>query len=116
MLFFLPHFFFYDPHHLMYALLIMMICTVIYNYFLPKHTLLSKTQDNELVSMKVKGIMLVAQSCPTLCNQIEPTRFLCHGILQAKILEWIAIPFSRGSSGNRDRTLVSYIAGKFFTI
>ena len=39
-----------------------------------------------------------------------------HGILQARILEWIAIPFSRGSSWPRDRTQVSCMAGRFFTI
>ena len=39
-----------------------------------------------------------------------------HGILQARILEWVAIPFSRGSSQPRDRTWVSSIAGRFFTI
>ena len=39
-----------------------------------------------------------------------------HGIFQARILEWVVIPFSRGSSWPRDRTQVSYIAGGFFTI
>ena len=39
-----------------------------------------------------------------------------HGILQARILEWVAISFSRGSSGPRARTQVSHIAGRFFTI
>ena len=39
-----------------------------------------------------------------------------RGILQARILEWIAIPFSRGSSKPRDRTRVSYIAGRVFTL
>ena len=39
-----------------------------------------------------------------------------HGILQARILEWIVVPFSRGSSWSRDRTQVSCIAGRFFTI
>ena len=39
-----------------------------------------------------------------------------HGILQARILEWVAIPFSRGSSQPRDQTLVSCIAGRFFTV
>ena len=37
-----------------------------------------------------------------------------HGILQARVLEWVAIPFSRGSSQSRDRTWVSCIAGRFF--
>ena len=39
-----------------------------------------------------------------------------HRILQARILEWVAIPFSRGSSQPRDWTSVSYITGRFFTI
>ena len=47
--------------------------------------------------MKVK----VAQSCLTLCDPIDCT---VHGILQARILEWVAIPFSRGSSQPRDQT------------
>ena len=50
-----------------------------------------------------------AQSCPTLCNPMDcslPGSSI-HGILQARILEWVAIPFSRGSSPPRDRTQVS---------
>ena len=43
----------------------------------------------------------VAQSCPTLCN---PMDYTVHGILQARILEWVAFPFSRGSSQPRDQT------------
>ena len=39
-----------------------------------------------------------------------------HGILQARILEWVAISFSRGSSQPRDWTWVSYISGRFFTV
>ena len=56
--------------------------------------------------------MKVAQSCPTLCN---PMDYTVHGILQPRILEWVAFPFSRGSSQPRDRTQVSRIAGGFFT-
>ena len=41
---------------------------------------------------------------------------LCPWILQARILEWVAIPFSRGSFGPRDQTHVSCIAGRFFTV
>ena len=41
--------------------------------------------------------------------------YTVHGILQAKIVEWVAIPFSRGSLQPRDRTQVSHIAGRFFT-
>ena len=54
----------------------------------------------------------VAQLCPTLCNPVDYT---VHGIFQARILEWVAFPFSRGSSQPRDRTWVSCIAGGFFT-
>ena len=43
------------------------------------------------------------------------TIYIVHGILQARILEWVAFPFSRGSSQHRDWTQVSYIAGGFFT-
>ena len=41
--------------------------------------------------------------------------YTVHGILQARILEWVAVPFSRESSQPRDRTQVSLIAGVFFT-
>ena len=44
----------------------------------------------------------------------SPLGFSLHGILQARTLEWVVIPFSRGSSQPRDRTQVSYIAGSFF--
>ena len=56
--------------------------------------------------VKVKA----TQSCPTLC---DPMDFI---ILQARILEWIAILFSRGSSQPRDQTQVSHIAGRIFTV
>ena len=52
-----------------------------------------------------------AQSCPTLCG---PMYYTVHGILQARILEWVAFPFSRASSQPRDQTQVSHIAGRFF--
>ena len=57
--------------------------------------------------MKVK----VAQSCPTLCDP-----YTVHGILQARILEWAAFPFPRGSSQPKDQTRASCTAGEFFTI
>ena len=52
-----------------------------------------------------------------LCNPVDcsPPGSSVRGILQARILEWVAIPFSRGSSLPRDRTWVSCIAGRFFT-
>ena len=48
----------------------------------------------------------------TLC---DPMNYTVHRILQARILQWVAFPFFRGSSQPRDRTQVSCIAGKFFT-
>ena len=54
----------------------------------------------------------VAHPCLTLCN---PMNYTVHGILQARILEWVAFPFSRGSSQPRDGTQASLIAGRFFT-
>ena len=54
----------------------------------------------------------VTQLCPTLCDPMDYT--VC-GILQTRILEWVAFPFSRESSQPRDRTQVSWIAGGFFT-
>ena len=66
--------------------------------------------------LKVK--VLVAQLCLTLCDPMDcrtPSSSV-HGILQARILEWVAIPFSRGSFQPRDQTQVSYVAGRFFTV
>ena len=63
---------------------------------------------SQVYRVKVK----VPQSCPTLC---DPMDYTVHGILQAGILEWGAVPFSRGSSQPRDRTQVSRTAGGFFT-
>ena len=54
----------------------------------------------------------VAQSCLTLC---DPMDYIVHGILQARILEWVALPFSRGASQPRDQTQVFCIAGRVFT-
>ena len=57
-------------------------------------------------------------SCPTFCNPVDcsPLGSSVHGSLQAGILEWVAIPFSRGSSWPRDWTQVSWIVGRFFTV
>ena len=68
-----------------------------------------KKKSNILIySVSVK----VAQLCPTLR---DPMSYTVHEILQAGILEWVVVPFSRGSSQPRDRTQISYIAGRFFT-
>ena len=60
----------------------------------------------------------VAQLCPTLCDSTEcslPGSSI-HGIFPARILEWVVISFSRGSSWPRGWTWVSHIAGKLFTV
>ena len=62
--------------------------------------------------MMMMMMMKVTQSCPTLYDLMD---YIVHGILQARILKWIAFPFSRGSSQPRDRTQVSRIAGGFVT-
>ena len=66
-------------------------------------------KGNTPTLLKVK----VTQSCPTLCN---PMDYTVHArIFQARRLEWVAIPFFRGSSQLRDGTQVFYIADGFFT-
>ena len=60
---------------------------------------------------KKKKVKII-QLCLTLC---DPMDYIVHGILQARILEWVAVPFSRESSQPRDRTQVSCIADRFFT-
>ena len=66
--------------------------------------------------MQVK--VLATQSCPILCNPMgcSPPGSSVHGILQARIWEWVAMPSSRGSSQPRDRSRVSCTAGRFFTV
>ena len=60
----------------------------------------------------------VAQSCPTLCDPMDCSLpgFSVHGIFQEWVLEWVVISFSRGSSWPRDRTQVSRIVGRRFTL
>ena len=74
--------------------------------------LVNNISNNGLISKIYKVKVKVAELCPTLCN---PMDYIVHGILQARILEWVAFPFSRGSSQPRDQTRVSSIAGRFFT-
>ena len=60
----------------------------------------------------------VAQSRPTLCDLMDcsPLGSSDHEVLQARIVEWVAMPSSRGSSQPRNRTQVSRIAGRYFTV
>ena len=62
--------------------------------------------------------VLVFQSCLTLCDPVDYSLpgSSVHGILQARILEWVAISFSRGSSQPRNQTQVSCIVGRFFIV
>ena len=77
-----------------------------------KTDLMSK--QRVIASKRAKSL----QSCPTLCDPMDcsPPGSTVHGILQARILEWVAMPSSRGSSHSRDGTCVSCIAGRFFTM
>ena len=64
------------------------------------------------------GIMLIVQSCPTLCNPTDcsPLGSSVHGLLQARILDCVAISSFRGSSLPRDRARVSFIARRFLSV
>ena len=69
------------------------------------------------ISVYIKTCCSVPEPCSTLCNPVDcsPPGFSVHEILQARILEWVAMPSSRGSSRPRDRTQVSHFAGFFTT-
>ena len=69
-------------------------------------------------TLMVESESEVAQSCPILCDPVDcsPSSSSVHGILQARILVWVAISFSRGCSRPRDQTQVSCIAGRRFIL
>ena len=69
-------------------------------------------------NLETEWVSEVAQSCPSLCDPVDcsPPGSSVHGIIQARILEWVAISFSRGSSRPRDRTQVSRIADRRFNL
>ena len=60
---------------------------------------ISQTRDSYPIDKPRKMKVLVTQSCPTLCDPVDcsPPGSSLHGILQVRILDWIPIPFSRGS-------------------
>ena len=92
--------------------------------FLPHHNLslhvgCSREYENLVMryssdEMKIKSESEVAQLCPTLCDPVDcsPPCSSVHGVFQARVLEWVAISFSRGSSWPRDQTQVSRIVSK----
>ena len=59
--------------------------------------------------------LIKSESLSVLSDSMQPPDYTVRGLLQARILEWVAFPFSRGSSQPMDRTQVSHIAGGFFT-
>ena len=87
-----------------------MVCEVFTPVKLVSTSFTSHSQPFVLVM--VSECVKVAQLCLTLC---DPMDYAVHGILQARVLEWVAFPFSGASSQLRDRTQVTCIAGGFFT-
>ena len=82
-------------------------CTIQWN--LVPHNIV---QPPALTTYKTFVKVKVAQSCLSLCNPMDYTD---HGILQTRILNWVAVPFSKGSSQLRDQTQLSWISCRFFT-
>ena len=85
-----------------------------------RHILVTKPPPptDMLTALGLEGEGEVTQSYPTLCDPVDCSLsgFSVHGILQARILEWVTISFSRGSSLPRDRTQVSCIGGRCFNL
>ena len=80
--------------------------------------LIIKLKDNacSCEQLKIDSDCLHNESESESCSvESDSMGYTVHGILQARILEWVGFPFSRGSSQPRDRTQVSYIAGGYFT-
>ena len=84
------------------------VCSLVYFKFGQKN-------DRKWQSERESG---VTQSCPTLCDPVDCSLWgsSVHGIFQAIVLKWIAIPFSRGSSQPRDWTQLSRIVDRRFTV
>ena len=88
-------------------------CSVAYGLFQePGIKLVFPALAGGFFTTEPPGKVKEAQSCLTLC---DPMDYTVHGILQARILEWVAFPFSRGSSHPGERTQVSCLVGRFFT-
>ena len=84
-------------------------------------TLCSTQQCFKTLGCALGFFFFWCESCSVVSNSLwprdcSPPGFPVYGILQARILEWVAIPFSRGSSWHRDQTHVPHIAYRFFTI
>ena len=96
----------------------------LFSFLLERYKSVKATEENfERKKTEINGIphlaaCLVIQLCPTLCDPMDYSLpgSSVHGILQAGILECIAISFSRGYSQQRDQTRFSCIADRFFTV
>ena len=79
---------------------------------------LSKLKKEYVSWIRSAIAVLIAQSCPALCNPMDcsPPGSSVFGILEARILEWVAIPFSTASSQPKDWTWVSCIAGRLINV
>ena len=89
------------------------------NIFLTLIVVYVSCSQDEVEKSFAKTVLIRAsvQSCPALCDPMDcsPPGSSVHGILQARRLEWVAMPFSRASSQPRDGTQGSCIAGRLFT-
>ena len=77
-------------------------------------TIITKVQSNKMIQSPTRSLMCACTlSCPTLCNPMDysPPGSSLYGILQARTLEWVAMPSYKGSSWPKDRTQVSCTAG-----
>ena len=83
-----------------------------------KQISIKKSKSLKFHQMRILKWSEVTQSCLTLCDPMDcsPPGSSLHGILQARVLESVAISFSRGSSRPRDRTQVSHIPGRRFNL
>ena len=91
--------------------------TCVPNSLLSSCRLQSCGMASDFLILKVE--VLTAPLCPTLCDPhglYSPPGFSVYGILQTRMLQWVAIPFSRGSSRPSNQAWISSIAGRFFTI
>ena len=87
-------------------------------FLVKKHTMPCFVICVHFYNLRLPYCMLVTQSCLTVCDPMDcsPQGFSVHGILQGRTLEWVTIPFSRGSSQPRGWTQASCMAGGFFTV
>ena len=73
---------------------------------------LQKQGGKVLISITCLPRVVCAQLCPTLCNPVDcsPSGYTVHGIFQTRVLKWVAISFSEGSSRHRDQTCIFWVS------